>query len=69
MVEAGREKAAFYRREAAECRRQADAAEDTPERHGCLCLARHYERQARLLELDTLKQASPNVAVLHCVDG
>ncbi|HEX4739173.1 MAG TPA: hypothetical protein VH331_16605 [Allosphingosinicella sp.] len=59
------ETAMFYRRQAADCRRQADSAPDAPGRCSCLCLARHYEHQARLLEIEALKLASPNIAVLR----
>jgi hypothetical protein len=61
----GDEKAGFYQREAAECRKRANDAQDRLDRHGCLCLARHYERQARLIEIETLKQASPNITPMQ----
>jgi hypothetical protein len=42
----------YFRKEAAECRRQADDMAASFERSGLLQLARHYEAEARRAELD-----------------
>jgi hypothetical protein len=52
---------AFFRREAASCRRGAADVAAGFERRGLVQLAAHYEREARRLELAELARRSENV--------
>jgi hypothetical protein len=55
---------AFFRREAASCRRGAADVAPGPERRGLIQLATHYEREARRLELAELARRSENVILI-----
>ena len=52
---------AFFRGEAASCRRSAADVAPGLERRGLVQLAAHYEREARRIELADLARRSPNV--------
>ena len=58
------ETTAFFRREAASCRRSAADVAPGLERRGLIQLAAHYEREARRLELAELARRSENVIVI-----